>query len=129
MITKSTIPKKEWSMNRDHIEIDMKDLNRSNVAILAGVSLEFGTDLVMTFPSSVDIPKFKTYIENLRNKFFFDDICIYMDNLAVHRSNIIKERLDELSIAYIFNPPYSPEYNGIESVFSILKNDFKKKRL
>ena len=52
-----------------------------------------------------------------------------MDNLAVHRSKLIRERLDELSIAYIFNPPYSPEYNGIESVFSIFKNDFKKKRL
>ena len=129
MITKSTIPKKEWSMNREHVEIDMKDLNRSNVAILAGVSLEFGVDLVMTFPTAINIPIFRTYLDLLRNKFFFDDLCIYMDNLAVHRSNLIKERLDELSIAYVFNPPYSPEYNGIESVFSILKNDFKKKRL
>ena len=52
-----------------------------------------------------------------------------MDNLAVHRSRIIKERLDELSIAYVYNPPYSPEFNGIETVFSIFKTRFKKKRL
>ena len=107
----------------------MKNLNQESVAILAGVSLEYGVDLVMTFPSSVNIAKFKTYLDGLRSKYFFEDICIYMDNLAVHRSRIIKERLDELSIAYVYNPPYSPEFNGIETVFSIFKTRFKKKRL
>ena len=89
--------------------------------MLAGVSKEIGVDLVMTFKNSVDMPKFKIYIEELRAKYFFDDICIYMDNLSVHRSLAVRERLDELSIAYIYSPPYSPDFNGIESVFSILK--------
>ena len=84
---------------------------------------------MMTFQHSVNISKFKTYIEELRNKYFFDDICIYMDNLSVHRSRVTRERLDELSIKYIFNPPYSPEYNPIESVFSIFKHNLKKDRL
>ena len=52
-----------------------------------------------------------------------------MDNLAVHRSNEIKQRLDELSIPFIFGPPYSPDYNPIESVFSIFKREMKVKRL
>jgi transposase len=65
----------------------------------------------------------------LRDKFFFDDICVYMDNLAVHRSREVKERLDELSIPYIFSPPYSPDFNPIESVFSIFKRELKVKRL
>ena len=107
----------------------MKHLNRETIAVLAGVSLEYGVDLVKTFPNSVNIPKFKTYLEELRSKFLFEDLCIFMDNLAVHRSRIIKERLDELSIAYVYNPPYSPEFNGIETVFSIFKTSFKKKRL
>ena len=94
--------------------------------MLAGVSKEIGVDLVMTFKNSVDIPKFKIYLEELRAKYFFDDICIYMDNLSVHRSLVVRERLDELSIAYIYSPPYSPDFNGIESVFSIFKNKLKK---
>ena len=52
-----------------------------------------------------------------------------MDNLAVHRSNEIKQRLDELSIPFILGPPYSPDYNPIESVFSIFKREMKVKRL
>ena len=75
----------------------------------------------MTFKNSVNIPKFKIYLEELRAKYFFDDICIYFDNLSVHRSLEVRNRLDELSIAYVYSPPYSPDFNGIESVFSIFK--------
>ena len=83
----------------------------------------------MTFKESVNIPKYKVFIEELRSRYFLDDICLYFDNLSVHRSRAIRERLDELGIAYIFNPPYSPEFNGIEFVFSIFKNRIKRERL
>ena len=52
-----------------------------------------------------------------------------MDNLSVHRSRDVKERMDELSIPYIFSPPYSPDYNPIELVFSLFKKEMKKKRI
>ena len=78
-------------------------------------------DLVMQFYDSINIDKFKIYIEELRARYFFDDICIYFDNLSVHISNAIKERLDELSIAYIYSPVYSPDLNAVEFVFSMAK--------
>ena len=37
--------------------------------------------------------------------------------------------MDELSIAYIFSPIYSPDYNPIEYVFSIAKKEVKMTRL
>ena len=83
----------------------------------------------MSFDNSINIQKFKIYIEELRAKYFFDDLCIYFDNLSVHRSLEVRNRLDELSIAYVYSPPYSPDFNGIESVFSILKNKLKRLRL
>ena len=55
MITKSTVPTHEYSVKKDNVKIDMKSLNRETVAVLAGVSLEVGIDLVMTFPSSINI--------------------------------------------------------------------------
>ena len=75
----------------------------------------------MLFDFSVDKPKFKVFLDELRARYFMDDICIYFDNLSVHKSNEVKERMDELSIAYIFSPIYSPDYNPIEYVFSIAK--------
>ena len=52
-----------------------------------------------------------------------------MDNLTVHISNKIKERMDELSIAYVYSPIYSPQFNGVEEFFATAKWRVKQKRL
>ena len=52
-----------------------------------------------------------------------------MDNLTVHISNQIKERMDELGFAYVYLPIYSPQFNGVEEVFAIAKKIIKGKRL
>ena len=97
--------------------------------MIASVSKEIGVELLMTFANSVTTQKFKIYLEELRRRYFFDDLCIYLDNLSVHRSREVRERMDDLSIAYVYSPPYSPDFNGIESVFSIFKNKLKRERL
>jgi len=48
-----------------------------------------------------------------------------MDNLSVHKTNLSKELFKELKINPVFNIPYSPQFNGIESYFSLLKNEYK----
>ena len=62
----------------------------------------------MLFDSSVTINKFKVFLDELRRKYFYDDLCIFMDRLSVHVSKRTIERMDELGIAYIFNSIYSP---------------------
>ena len=52
-----------------------------------------------------------------------------MDNLAVHISNTIKERMDELGIAYVYSVIYSPQFNPIEEVFAMSKKIIKDRRL
>ena len=84
---------------------------------------------MMQFEKSVNIEKFKLWLDELRARYFFDDICLVMDNLRVHHSNAAIERIDELGFEYIFTPPYSPDANPIESVFSIFKGQLKKERI
>jgi len=83
----------------------------------------------MSFEKSVNKEKFKTCLDEIRRRYFFDDICIVMDNLAVHRCNEVVDRLDELGLEYVFTPAYSPDFNPIESVFAIFKNRFKRMRI
>ena len=109
--------------------MDMKAYGRETVAVLAGISKEYGLEHLEMYPSSVNIPKFKLWLQDLRDKYFFADLVLYMDNLRVHVSKAVRERMDELSIAYVFSPPYSPDLNPIEYVFSIVKRDLKCKRL
>ena len=52
-----------------------------------------------------------------------------MDNLSFHKSNASKRLMDELGFMYAYTPTYSPQYNGIEEVFNIAKQQIKKRRL
>ena len=83
----------------------------------------------MLFDSSITINKFKVFLDELRRKYFYDDLCIFMDRLSVHISKKIIERMDELGIAYIYNSIYSPQFNGVEEYFSIAKKIVKDRRL
>ena len=83
----------------------------------------------MLFDNSINKQKFKVYLDELRAKYFFDDICLYLDNLMVQKSKEILERMDELSIAYVFSPIYSPDLNPVEYCFSIAKRLIKEERL
>jgi len=49
-----------------------------------------------------------------------------MDNVSFHRSKRVQELLDLNNIKTLFIPPYSPQYNPIEQVFSRLKREYKE---
>ena len=89
MVTKSTIPTHEYSQKNQNIEIDYRQYAHKTVAVVAAISAQCGVDMVMTFEKSINIPKFKIFLEELRRKFFFDDLCIYLDNLSVHTSGAV----------------------------------------
>ena len=51
-----------------------------------------------------------------------------MDNLSSHTAEETKRVMRELEFRWVFNVPYSPEYNPIELTFSMLKKNFKALR-
>ena len=108
------------------MKIDYDQFDRSAVAVLAAISLERGVDEMMIFKYSVNKDKFKVFLDQVRAKYPFDDICFYMDNLRVHTSREIADRMDELGFAYVFSPAYSPDLNPIETIFSLVKSYLKR---
>ena len=85
--------------------------------------------MVIVFEDSVNKEKFKQYIDAVSLKYPTDEICFFFDNLSVHRSYEVRRHLEINNIPYIFCPAYSPDFNGIESVFSIYKNMLKRERM
>jgi transposase len=49
--------------------------------------------------------------------------CKYLllDNVAFHRSQIVKQDIINAGLTAIYTPPYSPQFNPIEHVFSMIK--------
>ena len=52
-------------------------------------------------------------------------VAILWDNASAHKARTVKAHLARLDVASIFNIAYSPQYNGIEHVFSDVKPRFR----
>jgi transposase len=53
------------------------------------------------------------------------DFALFLDNLSVHKTKDAKLLFEALNITEIFNVPYCPQFNGIESYFSQIKATYK----
>ena len=76
----------------------------------------------------MNIDKFQEYLAGLRAANPDDKIAIFMDNLSAHTSERSKETMRQLGFRWVYNVPYSPEYNPIEFVFSMVKRNFRALR-
>ena len=93
------------------------------------VSEDRGVDHFRIVPRSMDTQKFILFLQQLSEKNEDQRLAVFMDNLRVHRSRLALAEYQNLDIRPIFNVPYSPQFNGIESVFSIVKATYKKQLL
>lgn len=64
---------------------------------------------------------FKEFISDLCNQ--FSNYYFLMDNVSFHKSNEIKNIATNSNNKLLFIPPYSPEFNPIEEVFSQIKRN------
>ena len=71
------------------------------------VSREYGINHMEIYPKSIDKKRFKIFLDNLRLKFPLENIILVMDNLNLHISNEVKERMDELGFMYTYTQVYS----------------------
>ena len=51
---------------------------------------------------------------------------LVLDNCSIHHAHSIENLLNSLSIPVLFLPPYSPDYNPIEELFSYVKSYLKR---
>jgi len=59
-------------------------------------------------------------------KKYYKNYLIIMDNAVIHKSRMIKERIEENLNHLLYSVPYHPETNAIEEFFSQLKHYIKK---
>ena len=71
------------------------DVNQPVHALILSISEENGLEYLQLFDKSVNAPKFKQYLLNLRNNNQFQRIAIFLDNLSVHKAKSIKKCLEQ----------------------------------
>ena len=102
------------------------DIRIKTMAFLRAISDNEGLEAYTIHPNSITTKEFIEFVEMLSDKFHGQEFAIFMDNLQVHKTKEVLETCRRLKARPIFNVPYSPAFNGIETYFSLLKGEYKK---
>ena len=126
--TRKTCSDSEWTLPKENMAVDVAMLDEPTLALLCGISKERGIEHYRVFEQSVNVDKFLEYLDGVKAAYPNEKVALFMDNLSAHTSARSKTAMKERGFRYIYNVPYSPDYNPIEFVFSIVKRNFRTLR-
>jgi transposase len=85
-----------------------------------------GTTISMSVEGSTDSEAFKTYISKMLCKALHAGDIVIMDNLTSHKVSGIEESIKAVKADLRYLPPYSPDFNPIEKMWSKIKAILRK---
>jgi transposase len=80
----------------------------------------------MTIDSSATTEVFTAFIEQQLIKHLKEGDCVIMDNISMHKNPYVKELIESTGSIVEFLPPYSPDLNPIEKLWSKLKQNLRR---
>lgn len=92
----------------------------STTTVVSAMGLD-GIRGSLAFPGAMDEPAFRTYVEHVLAPNLRPGDLVVMDNLRVHDSRAAEAAVEHAGAREVRLPPYSPDYNPIEEMWSKLK--------
>ena len=103
--------------------VDSAPLSKpKNTTILSSIQ----TLRYTTFSGGTTVERFKRYLEIDLLPHLNDNSVLIMDNMKSHYAKAVKNLLDSSGVRYIYLPPYSPDLNPIEKLWSKVKSFLRK---
>ena len=81
-----------------------------------------GVRAAFVFDGATNAAAFETFVEKVLVPKLRGDEIIILDNLSAHKSSRVAELIHSTGAEIRFLPPYSPDLNPIENIFSQLKS-------
>lgn len=94
-------------------------------SIIGALRLE-GPGACMTLEAAVDGDCFEAYVEHFLAPSLRQDDVVIMDNLSSHKRPVIEQLVAARGARVLWLPPYSPDLNPIEKMWSKLKQLLRK---
>jgi transposase len=85
-----------------------------------------GKTAAMTIKGSTDAEVFKTYITKVLCPTLCKNNIVIMDNLTSHKIPGVREAIEARGAELLYLPPYSPDFNPIEMMWSKIKAFLRK---
>ena len=99
-----------------------------NTTILSSIRLD-GSTAYTVYQGGTTTERFIEYLKTKLIPSLSRTDVIIMDNMRSHHAKIVKELLDKAGIRYLYLPPYSPDLNPIEKMWSKLKANLRKQKI
>jgi transposase len=125
IFTFHTIKKRAWYSKLENLKVSQESRQMKPLALVAAIESDRGLVSYAIREGSINAESFIEFLVQLKEHMSCPEICLFLDNLSVHKTKKVKEKLSELNIHPVYNVPYSPDFNGIESYFSLVKGEYK----
>ena len=86
-----------------------------NITLLSSMGKEQGMGASLVVEGSTNGTVFQTYLEDVLCPTLKRGQVVVMDNLSAHKGERVRELIEGEGCELIYLPPYSPEFNPIES--------------
>lgn len=103
------------------------DVRFQRLSILSAVRLD-GTHIPMVFSGALDGDLFIKYVKDFLAPSLSKGDIVIMDNLSSHKVKGVVEPILAQGAEVLYLPPYSPDLNPIELLWSKLKTFLKKRK-
>ena len=97
-----------------------------NTTLIAAITLQGGMGESMTLEGATDALAFEAYVEHVLAPSLSEGQVVVLDKLVAHRTQKVKDLIQERGAELVFLPSYSPEMNPIEEAFSKIKHLVRK---
>lgn len=97
-----------------------------NTTLIASMTLEGAMGEAMAVEGSTKAHVFEAYVEYFLAPALKEGQIVVMDNLGAHKTDKVKELIEERGCKLWFLPAYSPDLNPIEEAFSKVKAHLRK---
>lgn len=93
-------------------------------------SIRLNGDCAYTvYPGGTTAERFAEYLKTKLLPTLSEADIIVMDNMRSHHAKAVKQLLDSSKVTYLYLPPYSPDLNPIEKMWSKLKAFLRKEKI
>ena len=99
-----------------------------NTTVLSAIRLD-GQFACTTFEGGTTKERFQEYLETVLLPSIHEGDYVIMDNLRTHHCHFVGELIREKGAAPLYLPPYSPDLNPIEKMWSKMKSILRKWRI
>ena len=105
---------------------DHTPLNTGKITTIVSSVRTDGTTVPIFLSGSLNGETFKDYIEQHLAPTLHEGDIVVMDNLRCHKVKGIKQAIEKAGAHILYLPPYSPDLNPIEQMWSKIKSLLRK---